>query len=501
MAVAAETLYLQQAPEEVSRRTDDILFNVRHLQQNIVDKERGLFAPEAEADVLEQNITEIAENNVHELGPVVRQKRTSLDQQFQSLGGGTINNNIRGVLALDMEDRDNEFEFFRRVEEVTDDEALFIPEVQEAMQAGAQKLFISPAPTHHEADINAAIGFGYDDRAMFRLQTLSPDGLTKTMQSFSVFDVPAKAWAAFLSDKYNATIEPTALSVMQFCNQIILENGSTADILQNFIGGVVDYVDEDDRPNVERQLNGFLEKQAELADHVYFYAKEKLVFHKELALSLDTYARPTIRAMMKQALDNENLNPIDKHLLSERFYGTQLYVDDYVAELATRIKTLTNDNRAGIATANERTMKKLASEIGLGAAIKMSQREQIIQQLPPSENIFMVRRNEQIIIGSGTGCAGGCATAVKSPFSKDVALAGEAGLSGTLYSDKSLDKNSKCGCKNARVLSDGKNVICVSCTSYQVDGQVGNLKKEKKAHKAVAWLASKDTPKSPTQPK
>jgi len=239
------------------------------------------------------------------------------------------------------------------------------------------------------------------------------------------------------------------------------------------------YVNEDSRPNVERQLGGFLEKQDELADHVQFYAQERLAFHKELALSLDTYARPTIQSMMKHALNN--LNSKDKRLLSERFRDGRLYVDEYVAELATRIKTISSANRAGLATGNERTMKRMTSKIGLDATVQLARSEQIIQNMPLGENEFMVRRSEQIVMESGAGCEGGCSVAIVNPYSKDATLASEAGLSGKLYTADSLDKNSKCGCKKAKVISDGKNVFCVNCTSFQVNGERGNLKKEKKS--------------------
>src|SRR3989344_8591377 len=195
--------------ESINRRTDDILWNVRYLERNIVDKTKGLFAPGVEADVLEQDTTEVAEADVHNLGPIVYQALDKRTGQYVSLNRGTVDNAIIGVLSLDMDDPVNHFDFFRRVEDVTDEEIILEPEVNEPMKTGQKKISIFPAPTKSEVDPEIAKDFGYDGRTMLRIQSLSKDGLTKKMQSFSIFEVPASAWAAFLSDRYNEHVEPT----------------------------------------------------------------------------------------------------------------------------------------------------------------------------------------------------------------------------------------------------------------------------------------------------
>lgn len=67
-------ILLEQAQEihtfnpEINRRTDDPLFNVKYLHEYIIDKENCVFEQTAIEDVFQQNITEIAEADVHKLG-------------------------------------------------------------------------------------------------------------------------------------------------------------------------------------------------------------------------------------------------------------------------------------------------------------------------------------------------------------------------------------------------------------------------------------------------
>ncbi|HEY1644764.1 MAG TPA: hypothetical protein VGF75_00060 [Candidatus Saccharimonadales bacterium] len=483
MATNAEILTLQTQPE-VNRRTDDPLFNVYYLADNITDPHLGIFAPGVEDDVLEQDETDVAEADIHKLAPIVIQKLDPNLQQFLSLGTGTVDNNIKGVLSIDMEDPVSQFEFYRRVEEVTDEVEVLDPEVNSVMRSGKKKVFLSAAPTHHEADPDVAGSFGYDDRTMLRLQSLSADGQTKTMQSFSLFDIPIKAWASFLSDRYDQEIQPTSLAIMQFCNQVILEEGSNEEIVNDFLSGVMGYLEEDDRISVERQLEAFLNEQPELKQKARAYAEEKLALEKELALSLNGWARQSVLNTVKNVY--ENLNPGSRALLDERFEGHNLYVDDIVALLVLKIKTVTIDNRAGLATLNERTVKRVASRIGLESTLEMASREQYIHQMllsaPNTNSDFMVRRNEQLIAEAGVGCGGGCSVSVVDLFSSEATTALQAGLKrGTLYTSNELDNNSKCSCgvkhgKKAKVISDGRNVVCVTCGTYQVRGRRGQLK-------------------------
>jgi len=483
MAARAETITLIEQPEVINRRTDNPLFNVHYLHANVVDHKHGIFAPGVEEDVLEQDVTDIAEADVHKLAPIVIQRFDPNRQQFISLGTGTVDNNIRGVESLDTEDPDSLFEFHRRVEEVTDEVSILDPEVNSAMRRGKKKLSLSPTPTHHEVDPDVAASFGYDDRTMLRLQSLSADGQTKAMQSFSLFDVPTKAWASYLSDRYGEEVEPTALAIMQFCNRVILEEGSNEEIVNDFLNGVMNYLEEDDRISVKRQLDAFLNEQAELKLKARAYAEEKLAVEKELALSLNGWASQPILTLVRNVY--ENLESTHKELLDQRFDGQNLYVDDLVALLVLKIKTVTIDNRAGLATMNERTVRRVASRIGLEATIGLAEREQHIYQMqqmePGVDNVFMVLRNEQLIAEAGVGCGGGCSVEVVGLFSEDARIALEAGLGkGTLYSSSDLDKNSKCNCgkhgKKAKVISDGQNVVCTTCRTYQVRGKRGQLK-------------------------
>ena len=486
MAEPAETIFqTYEKQEHINRRTDDILFNVRYLAENCLDKKQGLFALEVENDVLQQDKTEIAEADIHKLGTVVRQRHDPVLGQYISLGAGTIDNNIKGCEALDMDDEGNHFEFFRRVEEITDEVTVLEPYYQEGMRSGRKKVFISPSPTHHEVDPEVAIAFGYDDRTMFRIQSLSNDGQLKAMQSFSVFDIPAKAWAAFLADRYNTPIEPTALAVMQHCNQIDLEDGTVEELLRTFIGGVMKYVSDDDKTSLQRQLDAFLYQQVALEEQAEYYAQEKLAFEKELAVCWQGPASPQIISRLRAVW--EQLKPDTQRQLSERLVGDNLYVDDYVAELLVQLKTVTIDNRAGLATYNERTIKRAASKIGLATTLELAAQEQHIQQfgLSSSGNDFMIRRAEQQIAEAGLGCGGGCSVSVVDLFSEDGRTAKEAGLTGTLYESRDLDKNSRCDCpktgKKAKVISDGKNVVCVTCGDYLTNGKRGSLGGKKDA--------------------
>lgn len=481
----AEIIRLHEQPEIINRRTDDPLFNVYYLAGNVIDPDLGIFSPGVETDVLEQDETDVAEADIHKLAPIVYQKFDPNKRQYLSLGSGTLDNNIKGVESLNIaEDPASEFEFYRRVEEVTDEEATLDPEINLAMRGGKKKVSWSAAPTRHEADPDVAASFGYDDRTMLRLQSLSADGQIKSMQSFSLFDIPIKALANFLSDRYGQEVQPNSLAIMQFCNQVILEEGSAEEIVGDLLGGVMDYLEEDERISVERQLDAFLNEQAELKQKANSYAEEKLAIEKELALSLNGWARQSVVRTVRNVY--ENLTPAHKELLDQRFDGHNLYVDDFVALLVLKIKTVTIDNRAGLATLNERTIKRVASRIGLEPTLEMAAREQYIYQMQQSASgtngDFMVQRNEQLIAEAGVGCGGGCSVEVVDLFSTAASTALKAGLNGTLYTSSELDKNSKCNCgkhgkgKKAKVISDGRNVVCVTCGTYRVRGIKSQLK-------------------------
>ena len=261
---------------------------------------------------------------------------------------------------------------------------------------------------------------------------------------------------------------------MQFCNQIDLEDGTTEEILQTFVGGVMDYLDEPERFEVQRQLDAFLHDQEDFQQQADYYAHEKLAFEKELALSLlNGKARPSVQGLFSTVWSQ--LKPEDRMLLSQRQIDDELQMDDYVLDLAIRLKTVTIDNRAGLATLNERTVKRVAAQTGLEQALSMAQRELALQQIG-ADNEFMIRRNEELIAESGVGCGGGCSVSVVDMFSEEAQTAKDAGLKGTLYEASSLNEGSKCNCgKKAKVISDGKNVVCVSCKEFQVNGKKGKL--------------------------
>ncbi len=481
MQAAAAELAPQIATETLgNRRTDDITFNVRYLAQHIIDKQKGSFHNQAEVDVLEQDLTELAEADVHNLGATVYQIHNDELGQYVSLGIGTMDNAIKGRDQIDVEDPDNLFEYWRCEEEILEEQQILEPETQAGMRRGGIKIFVSPSPTHHEADPTVAAEFGYDGRTMFRVQTLSPDGRVKTMRSFSVFSAQAKHWAAFLGDRYGAIIEPTAIAVMRFCRDIELEFTDVGSVLKDFIGGVAEYLPSKEKANLETQLDAFLYDQTDLEEQTMYYAKEKLAFEKELALSLNSRARPAVLNTIRAVYDQ--LNEGDQHYLASQFSGRDLYVDDYVAELAMRIKTLTIDNRAGLATLNEQTIKRVASKVGLETTIELAHRERVIRDMARDsiDNDFMVRRTEQQIAESGVSCGGACSVQVVDLFSAEASKAAKAGLSGTLYTSSEMDQNSRCSCikvgKKAKVISDGSSVVCVACGDYKVKGKLGNLK-------------------------
>lgn len=468
---------LTVGPETVSRRTDDVLYDVRHLRSYLIDVDRRWFDPIAEADVLEQEITGVAEDAVHGYGPAVYQ---DLDEQtglYMSLNKSTIAHNVRGIRSLKVAN----FEFLRRVEDVVEEDTILLAEVQAGMRNGGAKIMIRPAPTHQEADPDIAQSFNYDDRATFSIQRLAKDGKRKSMTTFSVFDVPAKAWAAYLSDRFDADIEPTALAVIRFCHRLPLEFADNHAVLQEFIGGVIDYLPEEDRPTVERQLGDFLHQQSELAEQTRYYAQEKMAIKKELAVCLDGWATPKVLSVVNDL--KVHLNPTVKQELDKRFLGGRLKVDDFVASLVVKMKAVTVNNRAGLATRNERTFKRVASRMGLDAAIALSQQEQMIQALEVG-NQFMARRADQLLAGAGLECRGGCSVDVVDLFSKDAEMAREAGLDADqLYTSEELNRNSKCSCsdkKRARVIVDGKSAVCVTCGDFQVGRRRGNIQSEAK---------------------
>lgn len=471
---SAEALQTHQ-PETISRRTDDILFNVRYLASNIVDRERAVFDSEALSDVLEQNKTDLAESDIHALAPIVYQRWDAERGQYISLGSGTVDNNINGLTSLDTSDSRALFEFYRRTEEVTDEVAILEPAINERLRAGAVKVFISPSPTHYEADPDVAVSFDYDDRTLLRLQRLSPDGQTKSMQSFTLFNVTAKAWADFLGARYGEPVEPTAQAVMEFCNRVILTEGSTTEILQDWLGGVMEHTDAEDRLRLEAQLDAFQNEQEMLDVQADYYANEKLKTQKELALSLGGPARPHVDQIVRNM--RRYLNPGEKYQLHQRYLEGVLQVDDYVAELVTKIKTVTLHNRAGLATMNHQTMLRYASRAGLEEAIEMAQRELIIQESSRAGNELLSLRNERNIAETGVGCGGGCSVSVADLFGENARIAKEAGLSGELYESAELNANSRCKCgPKAHVISNGKDVVCTNCREYQVNGERGQLK-------------------------
>ncbi len=466
--------------ESISRRTDDILFNVRFLVDHIIDKETEAFLPQAETDVLEQISSETSEADVQKFAVTVYQRLDPELGQYVSLGAGTVDHSKTGRDALDLDDEDNWFEYYRRDVEVIREEKILEPDIQSGMQAGGVKADVSPSPTYHEVDPDIAISFGYDDRTMLILQGLSPDGQTKIMKTFSVFDVPAEAWAKHFNNKHTMEAASTALAVMQVSNDLPLMYGSFEEALTTLLQGVREYLSETQQASVDSQLDAFLEDQEALAEQVDYYSREKLAFQKELALSWGSWARPAVMSSLLAVQDK--LNPEAKLELSKRMTDNGLHVDDYVASLLVKLNTVMIDNRAGLATHNERTIRRIAPSIGLDTTIAMAQAEHFIQAaIKNEENVdFMVRRIEQQLADSGASCGGGCSVNILDLFSREANTAREAGLKGTLYESTDLDKSSKCSCvkksRKAKVISDGKSVVCVTCGDFKVNGKRGSIK-------------------------
>lgn len=469
-----------EAIEVPNRRTDDIAFNVYYLAENVIDREAGLFDPEAERDVLEQNSSDLGESDVHRLVSVVHQDLDSELGQYMSLGEGTMDNAQKGIEALDQNDPGVYFEYLRRIEEGIEEAMILDPEMNEGMKRGGKKVMVSPAPTHHEADMGAAVDLGYDDRTMIRIQELSEDGLTKTMKSFNLFDVPALAWAAYFSERYGVDVEPTALAVMRFCNQLPLDEGTSEEILQELINGVKAYTSEESAIKLERQLEGFQNDQIDLEQQTFFYAKERLELQKELALSLDSWARPAVEDELRNI--QNYLDDADKEEIARHHISNRLNIKDPVIKIILSANAITTANRAGLATHNERTVKRVAAKLGLDTAIAMASTEHMIQQVDKrgEDDVFMKRRIAQMIAGAGLGCGGGCSVVVVDLFSKEGSMAEKAGLKGTYYESEEVNQNAKCNCpktgRKAKVITDGSNVVCTTCGDFEVNGTKGNVK-------------------------
>lgn len=460
-----------------SRRTDDILYNVRHIARFMASQQIDM------GGILEQNMSDISESDVHNLGVVVEQHLSSYTNEFYSLGETDIERTEKGRDAIDLSDERNQGEFDLREQDVFRAYRLNAPASRKAMQKGAIGIYITPPPTHHEMDPDVAVGYNYDGRTMFRIDSMSPDGQTKYMHSFSVFDVPIQAWQNFIQHRYGIQIEPTALAIMEFCNeQLPLQSLSVSEALTTFIGGVAKFTDEDVRDKLHVQLHDFLYKQEELRETTHLYAAEKMGLQTALAMSLGRIATPML--IKRLSAVKKHINAKDREYLDSKWTQSGLEVDELVAKILISTHNVNINNRAGLAVQNLRTLLRLKAKVGEEQTSTMVNIEQkIIDFKQNGLNVdFMTQRNEQMIAESGVGCGGNCSVSIVDLYSEEAQTARSAGLKGSLYKSEQLSRTSKCSCiarkKQANVIVNGKDVVCTNCGEFKVNGEWGVLERE-----------------------
>lgn len=414
--VSIDTLASIEAPE--IRRTDDPLFNVKYLRQHIIDREARLFFEEAETDVLQQDLSDVAESDIHRLGvPVVQVWRDDI-AQYVSLGRGTIDNAIVGMQSLQQDNsaEDSLFELSFRMEEAV--EEMTVTNDRDRLIGGVAR-YISPPPAKHEADPAVAKAMGYDDRTMLRFQTVTKDGCIKVMRSYCVFDVPNEVWAQYFRDRYAEDVEDTALDIRQISNRhLIVDDTTVEEELTEVLEGVARYLDDEQKASVQEQLDDFLNTQDQLLERAMHYARERLEFEKDLALS-ESYAIGRVKDIFD--LLYPNLNDANKAIVDRHSDGVSYRMDEAMERLALKLKVNTSYNRAGIAVGNTRTLQRVGEAVGEEQLFAMVEMEMRMLAAQDSEEADSIRReNERNVAEANVSCGGGCSITVVDEFGREI---------------------------------------------------------------------------------
>jgi hypothetical protein len=382
-------------------------------------------------------------------------------------------------------DETNHGEYAIRNQDVILARRLAQPEERHAMRMGAVSLYISPPPTDKELNAEVGIAYGYDGRTMVRFESISPDGRTKYMDSFSLFDVSIQAWQSYIAETYGVQVEPSALAVMKFCSeQLPLQSAPIREALAGIIKGVSRFTDVAVAAKLHVQLHDFIYKQEELKATARHYSIEKLQLQQELARSLGGFATPLLIRRLESVKEHLNSQALER--LSSRWSDRGLFVDETVAKILAATHTVNINNRAGLAAENRLTLLRLKARVGQERVADMQKTERAIVDYTQRgiDTEFMTRRNDQLLAESGAGCGGNCSVSIVDLYSPEAQAARAAGMTGTLYSSMELNATSKCACiarkQQPKVVVNGKDAMCVNCGQFKINGQWGQAQAEEK---------------------
>ena len=339
---------------------------------------------------------------------------------------------------------------------------------------GLASASVSPSFTHHEMDPNVGQAMGLDDRDMLYIHTGSESGESKTMHTFSLFDVPIRAWAGYYGDKLGVSVLPTSLAVYEASlkDEMLDVDYSLEEALTTVYEGLLPYIPEEQRESIAKQFHSFIHRRDELLEVIDMYSQERLEFEKDLALS-DKLAKGSVKRAILSMRHNASEERQAIFDAAETYAGEFMMSDEL--ELAVwQMMIVSNFNRAGVAAGNERTIKRIEHSAGTEFLKRTQDFEYETLRLWQENNQIDLSRIDEAsskITETSLECGGGCPATVINE-ARDVVLSQKArekgGLTGKwLYADKAMDKMAKC-CSQPSIVADGTNKYCSNCEGTTV---------------------------------
>lgn len=312
-------------------------------------------------------------------------------------------------------------------------------DVNDSLQPGLVKVFISPKMTRQDAPYEVAKQEHLADDDMLRIHMLDVDPDTnevrgKFMQSVLVRDIPLDAWIRMLKDPGNIfgrsfviEDENSALSVMKLHQELQVPEAALPEGTVSLIEAVLPYLDKETYAKVAPRLESFRGDQDELHKKAESIADRWLAFEVELADSLEQgIATPEVSSFIFQ-LQHQWSGPMLDMLASHRLPQGHIQMTRPLAAKLEQAKQNSLWVAAAVATGNEETLGQLDAmtarqirdnEHRIQAHLDSGQSVQEIMHLQASMNRLIAQQNVTV----GGGCAGrsvgGFGRASKSAASK-----------------------------------------------------------------------------------
>ena len=316
-------------------------------------------------------------------------------------------------------------------------------DVEESLQPGMIKVFISPKMSRADATLEEARKEHLGDDDMIRIHMLNTDEqgvvLGKFMQSVLVRDVPLEAWVKMFSDEQNIfgrsfdlRDKDSALSIMELHKELEVPEAALPEGTISLIEAVLPYLSQEDRRKVEGQLLLFRGDQEEIHRKAELIAARWLSFEVELSKSLKQGKATTEVERFVYGLQHEWGEETLELVESLRLPDGGFSVTRGLAAKIEKAKQQTLWVSAAVITNNEKVINQLDSDI----AQRIYDNEMLIQRMMHEGAAFrdiiaLETQNNQIVARQEVKVGGGCAGDGEADFgSKKDSTSSEEGSAG-----------------------------------------------------------------------